>query len=63
MNFWLTIFVAIFFITVFFGLMAVRSIFLKKGQFRGTCASQSPFASKEGDCSYCGKSAEDKCPN
>ncbi len=31
-------------------------IFLKNGEFRGTCASQSPWLVKEGTtCGYCGK--------
>lgn len=41
---------------LFFILMSVRLIFLKNGEFRGTCASQSPFLNKEGvTCGYCGK--------
>lgn len=41
---------------LFFALMSVRLIFLKDGEFRGTCASQSPWLNKEGaQCGYCGK--------
>ncbi len=41
---------------LFFALMSVRLIFLKDGEFRGTCATQSPFLAKEGiTCGYCGK--------
>lgn len=41
---------------LFFILMSVRLLFLKKGEFRGTCASQSPWLNKEGvTCGYCGK--------
>ncbi|GGZ20038.1 hypothetical protein GCM10007049_10730 [Echinicola pacifica] len=46
--------------------MSVRLIFLKNGQFKGTCASQNPFLNKEGEsCSYCGKKMDDgeKCGN
>jgi len=40
----------------FFILMSVRLIFVKDGEFRGTCATQSPFLAKEGiTCGYCGK--------
>jgi hypothetical protein len=62
---------AVFFLTLaifgaFFALMSVRLIFIKGGEFRGTCASQSPFLAKEGIvCGYCGKTlgqGED-CPN
>jgi hypothetical protein len=41
---------------LFFALMSVRLIFIKNGEFRGTCATQSPFLAKEGIvCGYCGK--------
>ena len=52
---------AVFLLTIsifalFFIFMSVRLIFLKNGEFRGTCASQSPFLNKEGiTCGYCGK--------
>jgi hypothetical protein len=41
---------------LFFILMSVRLIFIKGGEFRGTCATQSPALMKEGiTCGYCGK--------
>lgn len=41
---------------LFFALMSVRLLFIKNGEFRGTCATQSPFLAKEGiTCGYCGK--------
>lgn len=41
---------------LFFALMSVRLIFVKNGEFRGTCATQSPYLAKEGIvCGYCGK--------
>jgi hypothetical protein len=41
---------------LFFVLMSVRLLFVKNGEFRGTCATQSPFLAKEGiTCGYCGK--------
>jgi len=52
---------AVFLLTIgvfalFFILMSVRLIFIKGGEFRGTCATQSPFLAKEGiTCGYCGK--------
>jgi hypothetical protein len=43
-------------LALFFILMSVRLIFLKDGEFKGTCASQSPFLNKEGEaCGFCGK--------
>jgi len=41
---------------LFFALMSVRLLLIKNGEFRGTCATQSPFLAKEGiTCGYCGK--------
>lgn len=54
-----TVYLTLGFVAVFFILMSVRLIFLKGGQFKGTCASQNPFLNKEGGtCSYCGKTME-----
>lgn len=61
-----TILLAIGILALFFVLMSVRLIFLKNGEFKGTCASQSPFLNKEGEtCGYCGKkvSPGDDCAN
>ena len=54
------------FMGLFFVLMSVRMIFLKGEQFKGTCASQSPFLNKEGaTCGYCGKTidGDEACGN
>ncbi|MFY0651459.1 MAG: hypothetical protein JXQ96_05470 [Cyclobacteriaceae bacterium] len=61
-----TIILGIGFIALFFVLMSVRLIFLKKGEFKGTCASQNPYLNKEGEaCGYCGKTvaAGNSCGN
>lgn len=61
-----TVLITIGFIGAFFVLMSVRLIFLKKGEFKGTCASQSPFLNKEGaTCGFCGKEVGqgDACGN
>ncbi len=62
----ITFFFALGVFALFFALMSVRLIFIKNGEFRGTCATQSPFLAKEGIvCGYCGKTmgeGED-CPN
>jgi len=56
----MTILLGIVFVGLFFVLMSVRLIFKKDGQFRGTCASQSPFLKKEGaTCGYCGKKLDE----
>jgi hypothetical protein len=48
--------VTLFILGLFFVLMSVRLLFVKDGEFRGTCATQSPFLAKEGiTCGYCGK--------
>ncbi|MDZ4715522.1 MAG: hypothetical protein SH819_08645 [Cytophagales bacterium] len=51
---------------LYFVLMSVRLFFIKDGEFKGTCATQSPFLAKEGiACGYCGKTvgAGESCPN
>ncbi len=61
-----TVLLAIGFVGLFFVLMSVRLILKKNGEFKGTCASQSPFLNKEGaTCGYCGKSVgpESSCGN
>lgn len=62
----ITFFFALGVFALFFALMSVRLLFIKNGEFRGTCATQSPFLAKEGIvCGYCGKTmgeGED-CPN
>jgi hypothetical protein len=51
-----TVLLGIGFLALFFILMSVRLLFVKNGEFKGTCASQSPFLNKEGaTCGYCGK--------
>ena len=54
-----TILLGIAFLGLFFILMSVRLILIKDGQFKGTCASQSPFLNKEGgSCGFCGRNVE-----
>jgi len=48
--------ISIGFVALFFVLMSVRLLLVKNGEFRGTCASQSPFLLKDGvTCGYCGR--------
>lgn len=55
-----TVYLTLAFIALFFILMSVRLIFLKNGQFKGTCASQNPYLNKDGDtCGYCGKKIDE----
>jgi hypothetical protein len=61
-----TIFIAIGFIAIFFVLMSVRLLFIKDGEFKGTCASQNPYLNKEGaTCGFCGKTVNpgEQCAN
>ena len=44
--------------------IAIKIILKKDEKFAGTCASQNPFLNKEGEtCGYCGKTADEMCPN
>ena len=48
--------IAIILIAFFFFALSLRIIFLKDGEFKGTCASQNPLLNPEGEqCGYCGK--------
>jgi hypothetical protein len=59
-----TVLLGIGFVALFFILMSVRLIFLKDGQFKGTCASQNPFLNKEGEsCGFCGRKPGEACGN
>ena len=49
----ITLLITIGFISLFFILMSVRLIFLKGGEFKGTCASQGNV------CEVCGKKGDD----
>ena len=54
-----TLYLTLGFLALFFVLMSVRLIFLKNGEFKGTCASQSPFLNQDGTtCSFCGKTVD-----
>ena len=44
--------------------IAIKIILKKDGKFAGTCASQNPYLNNEGEtCGYCGKTADEMCPN
>ncbi|MEL6562565.1 MAG: hypothetical protein AAFQ94_30625 [Bacteroidota bacterium] len=61
-----TVLLGIGFIALFFVLMSVRILLKKNGEFKGTCASQSPFLNKEGAaCGFCGKTVKpgESCGN
>ncbi len=61
-----TVLLAIGLVALFFIGMSVRLLFLKNGEFKGTCASQNPYLNKEGTtCGYCGKTVQsgDSCAN
>lgn len=61
-----TLYLTLALVGLFFVGMSVRLILLKNGEFKGTCASQSPFLNKDGvRCGYCGKDvkAGEACGN
>lgn len=50
------VFISIGIMALFFVLLSVRLLLIKDGEFRGTCASQSPWLKKQGEsCGYCGR--------
>lgn len=56
------ILVTIVLVLIAFALFSVRLLFVKNGQFRGTCAGNSPFMQKEGvACGVCGRKPGEAC--
>jgi len=46
---------------VFAGI-GIRMLLVKGGEFRGTCAQNNPYLTKEiGNCSVCGKTPDEVC--
>ncbi|TVR81542.1 MAG: hypothetical protein EA412_02625 [Chitinophagaceae bacterium] len=57
-----TILFTIITVSLAIGMISLRLIFVKDGEFRGTCASNNPMLKNQvGDCSVCGKKAEEPC--
>ena len=51
-----TLLLSILLFGFFVAALSLRIIFLKDGEFNGTCASQNPYINSQGEsCSYCGK--------
>lgn len=45
-----------------FFLFSVRLLFVKNGEFKGTCANNNPFMQKEGAaCGVCGRQPGEAC--
>ena len=54
--------VSVVLVLLAFALFSVRLLFVKKGEFRGTCAGNSPFLQKDGVvCGVCGRKAGEAC--
>ncbi|MGW8123294.1 hypothetical protein ACV07N_11600 [Roseivirga echinicomitans] len=54
-----TLYLTLGLVGMFFVFMSVRLIFLKNGEFKGTCASQNPFLNKDGAaCGFCGRNVQ-----
>ena len=45
-----------------FALIALRVIFIKGGEFKGTCSSNNPMLTNDiGECTVCGKKPDEEC--
>lgn len=54
--------ISIILMLIAFALFGVRLLFIKNGEFRGTCAGNSPFLNKEGiKCGICGAKPGESC--
>ena len=57
-----TVLPAILVVGVCFALIALRIIFVKGGEFRGTCATNNPMLKNEiGECTVCGAKPGEEC--
>lgn len=57
-----TILLTIVVISLVLGLLSLRLIFVKDGEFRGTCATNNPMLTNDiGECSVCGKKPNEDC--
>ena len=57
-----TILLAVLFIGLAIGGLALRIIFVKNGEFRGTCATNNPMLRNQiGECTVCGKKPDEDC--
>ena len=49
-------------VAIAIGLLALRIIFVKGGEFRGTCANNNPYLKDQiGECPACGKKPDGTC--
>ncbi|MFN4147836.1 MAG: hypothetical protein ACK4GN_18590 [Runella sp.] len=56
------IFLSVLFVLLGITLLSVRLLFVKGGEFKGTCANNNPFLQKEGAiCGVCGRKAGEPC--
>jgi len=56
------ILLSILFVLAGFFLFSVRLLFVKNGEFKGTCANNNPFLKNEGaTCGVCGRKGGEEC--
>lgn len=54
--------ISVVLVVVAFGLFGIRVLFIKNGEFKGTCAGNSPYLRKEGiACGVCGAKPGENC--
>ena len=57
-----TFLVTFFILFVAMAMFAVRVFILKKGEFKGGCASNNPILTNEiGECQVCGRKPDEEC--
>ena len=56
------ILIAILLMALAFAGIAIRLLFLKNGEFKGTCSSNNPLLKNElGECTLCGSKPGEQC--
>jgi hypothetical protein len=60
-----TILFSFLFFAIIFGLLSIRILLVKNGEFRGTCSTSGESMKAMGleECSVCGKKADEMCKN
>ncbi|HEV7347711.1 hypothetical protein [Telluribacter sp.] len=54
--------VSVVLVLIGFFLFSLRLLFVKNGEFRGTCANNNPYLRKDGAaCGVCGRKAGEAC--
>lgn len=59
---WEIVAISVVLVLIAFAMFGIRMLFVKNGEFRGTCSGNSPFLRKDGiACGLCGAKPGEEC--